>query len=155
MPEPIVETRCKNIISPRNNTDKLLVKILERLLTIKNISISDSFFELGGDSLTAINLCAKIYSELNVQIFVKDVLENPIIKDLSDVITSKSASYSDNITHIINNNNSYPVSSAQERTYYASNIAGNSSLLYNISGGLLLDKLPDIQKLHHQQQMQH
>ena len=56
---------------------------------IKNISISDSFFELGGDSLTAINLCAKIYSELNVQIFVKDVLENPIIKDLSDVISSK------------------------------------------------------------------
>ena len=44
LPEPIVETRCKNIISPRNNTDKILVKILESLLTIKNIRISDSFF---------------------------------------------------------------------------------------------------------------
>ena len=147
LPEPNIEVKKREIILPRNDVDKLLVSILKELLSLDNISITDSFFELGGDSLTAINLCAKIYSELNVQIFVKDVLENPIIKDLSDVITSKSASYSDNITHIINNNNSYPVSSAQERTYYASNIAGNSSLLYNISGGLLLDKLPDIQKL--------
>ena len=147
LPEPNIEVKKREIILPRNDVDKLLVSILKELLSLDNISIPDSFFELGGDSLTAINLCAKIYSELSVQIFVKDVLENPIIKDLSDVITSKSASYSDNITHIINNNNSYPVSSAQERTYYASNIAGNSSLLYNISGGLLLDKLPDIQKL--------
>ena len=147
LPEPNIEVKRNEIISPRNDVDKILIKILENLLTIKNISITDSFFELGGDSLTAINLCAKIQSELDIEIFVKDVLENPIIKDLSDIIISKSASYSDNILHIADNNTYYPVSSAQERTYYASNIAGNNSLLYNISGGLLLDKVPDIKKL--------
>ena len=58
-------------------------------MNTKPIGINDDFFELGGDSLTAINLCAKIYSEFNVQIFVKDILENAIIKDLSDFILSK------------------------------------------------------------------
>ena len=54
-----------------------------------NISIDDNFFDLGGDSLNAINLSAKIYSKFNIEIFVKDILEYPIISDLSDLISSK------------------------------------------------------------------
>ena len=148
LPEPIVETRCKNIISPRNNTDKILVKILESLLTIKNISISDSFFELGGDSLTAINLCAKIYSELNVQIFVKDVLENPIIKDLSDVISSKDLHNKNCPLKKAEIKDIYQASFAQKRIFYSTQaISGGNNVVYNVSGGLLIDSVLDVNKI--------
>lgn len=147
LPEPNIQITNKETILPRNDIDKKLIDILKELLPVQNISIDDSLFDLGGDSLTAINLCAKIYSLLNVQLFVKDILENPIIKNLSDLISSKSYESNQNIIPKANNSDYYPVSSAQARTYYASNIAGENSNLYNITGGLILDKMPDVSKL--------
>ncbi|MBQ3145142.1 MAG: amino acid adenylation domain-containing protein [Clostridia bacterium] len=147
LPMPNVEIPNKEIFLPRNSTDELLINLLSELLNIENISIEDSFFELGGDSLTAINLCTKIYSEFNVQIFVKDILENPVIKDLSDYLYSKDSNNIDNTIYKANKASYYAASSAQTRTYYASNIAGPSSTLYNISGGLILDKMPNTSKL--------
>ncbi len=148
LPIPELERENKEIILPRNSTDKFLISLLQEILNIDDISINDSFFELGGDSLTAINLCTKIYSKLNVQIFVKDVLENPIIKDLSDLVSSKSTiNNTVNTITKVEKGEYYPTSSAQSRTYYSSIIAGNNSTLYNISGALILDKLPDISRL--------
>ena len=147
LPEPVIEIQNKEIIPARNNIDQTLIKILENLLLINNISVDDSFFELGGDSLTAINLCAKIYGEFNVQISVKDVLENPIIKDLSDIISSKSDSVNKEVIPNTPEAPYYIASAAQSRMYYASQVSGDNSILYNISGGLILDKIPDEKKL--------
>lgn len=147
LPMPNIEVKNKEMILPRNDTDKALIDLLKDMINVENISIEDSFFELGGDSLTAINLCTKIYSEFNVQIFVKDILENPIIKDLSDLIANEAYQNNKNLIPRAEKCAFYPVSSAQKRTYYASIIDGNDSILYNISGGLILDKLPDVSKL--------
>ena len=146
LPLPNIEIKNTNIILPRNKIDENLISILSELLNINNISIGDSFFDLGGDSLTAINLCANIYSEFNVQIFVKDIMENPIIKDLSDLINSNGQSKNNIITKL-EEATSYPVSTAQSRMYFASTISGSNSILYNISGGLILDTIPDIKKI--------
>ena len=147
LPIPSFESRKKEIIDSRNIIDSTLIHILQELLNVQDISIDDSIFELGGDSLTAINLCAKIYSKFNVQIFVKDVLDFPIIKDLSDLIYSKNNNLIKDIIPNIPQASYYIASTAQTRMYYASSIAGDDSILYNISGGLILDKMPDKKKL--------
>lgn len=147
LPLPNIDTSKKEIALPRNSVDKSLISLLNEILNIDKISINDSFFELGGDSLTAINLCTKIYSNLNVQIFVKDILENPIIKDLSDLISSRN---------VVTNNNSinkapkakyYPVSSSQKRIYYSTKMSSENNLTYNISGALLVDNILDLDKI--------
>lgn len=136
----------KKFVRHRNDLDKELVSLLEDLLNLKQISIEDSFYDLGGDSLSAIRLCTALYHKIHIQIAVKDILTHPIIKDLSDFIDNK-----------ININNSlqikqtatkdfYPTSSAQKRIYYASQVE-EDSILYNIPGGLLLEQTPDITKL--------
>ena len=147
LPLPNMEVRNKNIVLPRNEMDENLINILKDILNIEDISIEDSFFELGGDSLSAINLCTKIYSDLNIEIFVKDVLEKPIIKDLSDYISSKNMSASGTVISKVNRSQSYVVSSAQKRIYFASIVSGEDSVLYNICGGLILDSIPNIKKL--------
>ena len=147
LPMPSFQSRGKEIIRSRNSIDSALIRILQELLTVENISIDDSIFELGGDSLTAISLCAKIYSELNVQIFVKDILENPVIKDLSDLISSKANTLNKGVISSAPKSPYYIASAAQSRMYYASKISGDDSILYNISGGLILDKMPDEKKL--------
>ena len=147
LPLPNMDIGNRNIVLPRNEMDENLINILKDILNTENISIDDSFFELGGDSLSAINLCTKIYGELNVEIFVKDVLENPIIKNLSDFISSKNITNSGSIISKVNRSQSYVVSSAQKRIYFASIVSGEDSILYNICGGLILDSVPDVKKL--------
>lgn len=147
LPLPELERENKEIILPRNSIDKLLISLLQEMLNIDDISLNDSFFELGGDSLTAINLCTKIYSKLNVQIFVKDVFENPVIKDLSDLILSKSANVKKIVIPKASKVKYYPVSSAQKRIYYSSKSLPEGNLAYNISGALLIDKVLDLEKI--------
>ena len=135
----------KEITKPRNEIDNILISSLVDLLKIKNISINDSFYDLGGDSLVAIQLCSIIYHKLNVQISIKDIFSYPIIMDLSDYINSKSNKPIDLIP-VTNKMDYYPVSSAQRRMYYASSL-DTDSLLYNIAGGIILDKEPNVSKL--------
>ena len=148
LPLPNFESSIKKIVPARNNIDRLLVSLLEQILNINNISIDDSFFELGGDSLTAISLCAKVHSKLGIEIFVKDVLENPIVEDLSDIISSRNLHNNNSSIKKAESKDIYPASFAQKRIFYSTQaISGGNTLLYNVSGGLLIDAVLDINKI--------
>ncbi len=147
LPEPQSLNTKVEILLPRNNFDAKLIKLLKDLLNINIISIDDNFLELGGDSLSSINLCAQIQNEFNVQIFVKDILENPIISDLSDIISAQVDTNKKTSIKPAKKMEYYPLSSAQKRIYLSSIMSGENSILYNIPGGIILDKIPDINKL--------
>ncbi len=145
LPEP-TQNASYEVVKPRNDLDKIIINCLQTLLHQNEISIEDSFFDLGGDSLSAIHLCTMLYGKINIKINVKDILTYPIIKDLSDFIAGQvNAQKLDTIEHI-ETKDFYPASSAQKRIYYASQMDENSTL-YNIAGGLLLDSYPDVKKL--------
>ena len=147
LPEPTFEQNRKELLLPRNEFDKKLVSILKKLLKKNNISLDDDFFDLGGDSLSAIALSAQIHSYFNVEILVKDIIENPIIQNLSDFISKKeklTTKY--NITSI-SKSNYYITSSAQKRIYYSCEKSGNNNTLYNISGGIILKGNINFEKL--------
>ena len=93
LPMPDIKEAEVVMVKPRNETDKKLVRIIERLLPISKVSIEDTLLELGGDSLTAITLSTKIISKFNVQINIKDILSNYTIKDMSDYIQEKDCTY--------------------------------------------------------------
>ena len=135
-------------IEPRNDLDKIIIKSFKEILHTQNIGISDSFFELGGDSLSAINVSNMIAQNLNTEISVKDILEHPIIEDLSDYIKNRDYTESEVIKNVPKEAY-YPTSSAQKRMYYTSKISGKKSVLYNISGGIIFDGNLNIQKLSH------
>ena len=138
----------KKAISVRNKTDKILIEQYKKLLNVENISIEDSFFELGGDSLTAISLCESINKELNTNLTVKDIIEKDIIINLSDYISSINCEQEN---HIIiepsNNQEFYPLSSAQKRIYYTHQMIGEKNIVYNIPGAVLIDTILDKNKV--------
>ena len=137
----------KNYVAPQNELQKTLVQIFESILNIDNIGINDSFFELGGDSLASINLCTRIYNKLNVQIYVKDILENPIIRDLSDLISFRVSNIKKHDIQKATKAKYYPVSSAEKRIFFSSKALPEENLAYNISGALLVDTLLDKEKI--------
>ena len=137
------ETISKNA---RNEYDIKLIEILKTILQTENISINDDFLELGGDSLSAITLSSYIRREFKVQIYVKDILDNSKIRDLSDLIANNSLTSQISLKPV-SKSNSYKVSSAQKRIYFASQMDGSNSILYNIPGGIIFDQELDLEKL--------
>lgn len=134
-----------NIVEPRNEIEQTLINILKDLLKLNQISMEDSFYDLGGDSLSAIRLCSILYHKMHIQIAVKDILTYPVIMNLSNFISSQIQATTLHIEPA-ERRDFYPASSAQKRIYYASQLEPNS-VLYNVPGGLLLESLPDITKL--------
>jgi surfactin family lipopeptide synthetase B len=145
LPLPEISECKEKIINSRNNTDKIIISCLKNILDLSNISITDSFFDIGGDSLSAIALCSKLTNILGQNITVQDIFNNPIIMDLSDYIVNLKNS---NIKVIPKHNKMdfYPLSAVQAGIYYASSLDSNSTL-YNTAGGIIVDKELDFEKL--------
>ena len=147
LPDPSLDQKNQSIILPRNDFDKNLISILENLLKTNTINLNDDFFELGGDSLSAITLSAQIKAKFDIDIFVKDIIENPVIQDLSNLISSKNKTQKKHIMKNIPQSNYYQLSSAQRRIYYSSKKSGNNTMIYNVPGGIIINGNINLKKI--------
>ena len=147
LPEPQYQQIKKEIVLPRNDIDSKLVELFQNLLDISNVSVDDNFFNIGGDSLTAINLCVQIQNVFNVQLFVRDIYEHPVLQELSDIIFESSKNINSDTIEPVSEAEFYAVSSAQKRMYFSSHVAGNNSINYNIPGCLIFEGNVDASKL--------
>ena len=84
LPEPSRESLT--IVHPRDELEQQLVKIWERVLDLKQVGINDSFFDLGGHSLVALQLFAEIEKVWHQKIRLAILLESPTIAELATII---------------------------------------------------------------------
>ncbi len=82
------------IATPSNEIEKILLNVWSDLLKIENISITDNFFDIGGNSLLAINLANLISTELNKPFKALMVFEFPSIKAQSEYFAGTSSDLS-------------------------------------------------------------
>jgi amino acid adenylation domain-containing protein len=74
------------IVAPRDQLEQQLVKIWEKVLDIKQIGINDSFFDLGGNSLVALQLFAEIDKIWDKKLLLAVLLQSPTIAELAKII---------------------------------------------------------------------
>ena len=139
-------THSNNLI-PTTENEIVLSKIFKEVLKQDEIGMQDDFFELGGDSLAAIELVTKIYNKLNIEIGIKEIFDNATVKQMAELVENKKLNSNNKRIIKVEEKDNYNTSFAQQRIYYASQTGENDSTLYNISGGVILDVLPDINKL--------
>lgn len=72
-----------NTLTP---TEQAIFNIWSEAFMTKDISITDNFFERGGDSLLAITVMAKVRAAFKIDISLKALIENPRIKDLAEKV---------------------------------------------------------------------
>jgi amino acid adenylation domain-containing protein len=68
LPDVQPSFREKEIVLPQNETETKLYTIWQAILQQKSISIDDNFFEIGGDSLTAIEVIAQFQKQCDHKI---------------------------------------------------------------------------------------
>ena len=72
-----------NQSSPRDHVELALYKIWERLLLQTDIGIRDSFFDVGGSSISAIKLAHAIDTEFGQRLPISEIVAHPSIEALA------------------------------------------------------------------------
>lgn len=76
-------------VAPRDELEQEIAEIWQQLLGIERIGIFDGYLDLGGDSLLATQLIAKIRESFDVALPFAVFFDNTTIADISASVLSK------------------------------------------------------------------
>ncbi|MBX7435595.1 hypothetical protein JDV09_26405, partial [Mycobacterium sp. Y57] len=86
LPPPQHHTHTDTYHPPTTPTEEILADIYAQVLGLDHAGIHDSFFELGGDSLSAMRVVAAIGRVLDVRLGVRTLFDAPTIAELTSRI---------------------------------------------------------------------
>jgi amino acid adenylation domain-containing protein len=151
LPSPGVPTEGRAVpLPPRNRLEMNLVEIWSEVLGIEKeeIGIDCDFFQLGGHSLKATLLAAKIHKALDVKVPLAEVFTLPTIRELSGYIEDSNLIKYAQIEPM-EKREYYALSSAQKRLYIYQQLeptgtAYNIPAVYQLKGTLDKEKFQGI-----------
>ena len=85
-PDELVPEQGPAFIAPRTPVEEVLVAIFYDLFGIERIGIRDNFFDLGGHSILAFRLIARIKERFNIAIAIRTIFDASTIEELAQHI---------------------------------------------------------------------
>ncbi|WP_207382829.1 non-ribosomal peptide synthetase [Marinomonas sp. MED121] len=80
LPKPVSPKRLNRYQAPITEDEKKLVSIWQGIFDMNGLGVSDDFFALGGDSITAIRFMSLLRKSMNRHLTMKDFRLNPTIE---------------------------------------------------------------------------
>ncbi|NOJ74037.1 non-ribosomal peptide synthetase [Paenibacillus alvei] len=75
----------EHYVAPGDEMESKLAEIWQEVLGVKQIGITDNYFRLGGDSIKAIQLCARL-RDCRLSLSVSDLLKHPTIQTVKGCV---------------------------------------------------------------------
>jgi thioester reductase-like protein len=85
---PAPDYGTDDYLAPASAVEEMLAWLYAQVLGLERVGVSESFFDLGGDSLSAMRLVAAIYNALDVHLPVRAVFEAPSVRALSQQLNA-------------------------------------------------------------------
>ncbi|HEX9061552.1 MAG TPA: amino acid adenylation domain-containing protein [Clostridia bacterium] len=129
-------------VAPRNKIEEMLVEVWEEILGTDNIGVNDDFFQLGGHSLAAVSIIARLKDRINRYIPLQWLLENRTVARLGEVIGEISDGDAEGTldkeaisrAHI-DRKTEFPVSFSQKSMWFYDQI-NNGNAVFNLSSAV-------------------
>ncbi|MFA5709879.1 amino acid adenylation domain-containing protein, partial [Mycolicibacterium sp.] len=122
--------------APSNLTEEILVGIYAEVLGMDRVGVDDSFFDLGGDSLSAMRLVAAINSGLDAGLTVRSIFDTSTVAELAPLIGGNNQRRvplaSTERPEVV------PLSFAQQRLWFLDQLQGPSPI-YNMAVALRVE----------------
>jgi amino acid adenylation domain-containing protein len=149
LPEPEM-SRDESYAAPSNKTEETLAQLWSEILRIpaEKVGVEQSFFELGGDSLTANTLILKIREIFQVTVSWPDLFAHPTIRYLQQLIGLSEKASEDAILAKSPAGNFYPATRSQKSFFIGakfnpSEVFFDIMALYEVSGSIDPERLAD------------
>jgi amino acid adenylation domain-containing protein len=75
--------------APRDQREELLCELYGEILGVPRVGVGDNFFGLGGHSLTAAQLIARVRTSLGVDLPLRAIFESPTVADLAAALAAE------------------------------------------------------------------
>jgi glycopeptidolipid biosynthesis protein len=93
LPAPEYRSNADTYRAPANPVEETIAGIYAHVLGLDRVGVEDSFFDLGGDSISAMRVIAAINTALDAQLAVRTLFEAPSVRSLSQQLDSADGSY--------------------------------------------------------------
>lgn len=89
LPEPVFEAGVDAIVGPTGAAEVAVAEAFAQVLGVDRVDVTVSFFDLGGDSLAATGVIARLRIELDVDLGVRDLVDASSVRALAEVIGAR------------------------------------------------------------------
>ncbi|MEV5708584.1 amino acid adenylation domain-containing protein, partial [Actinoallomurus sp. NPDC052274] len=142
---PAPEAEASSSRGPRTPVEEVLCGIFAQVLGTPVVGVEDGFFELGGDSLLATRVVARVRSVLGVEVPVRALFETPTVAGLAEV-AERAGTARPPLTPSPRPAAAPPLSYAQRRLWYLARLEGRSAtyampLALRLTGAVDVDAL--------------
>ncbi|WP_327151542.1 non-ribosomal peptide synthetase [Nocardia sp. NBC_01329] len=128
LPEPVFAARTFR--APATPVETVVAEAFEHVLGIERVGADDDFFELGGDSLSASLVVARVGAALDVRVPVRSMFEEPTVAGLAEYAASLHGGDRVPLTAGVRPD-PIPLSLAQQRMWFLNRFEPDSAA-YNI-----------------------
>jgi amino acid adenylation domain-containing protein len=142
---PAPEYTAGGYRAPSSPVEELLAGIYAQVLGLERVGVDDSFFDLGGDSLSAMRLIAAINTTLDAGVAVRTLFEAPTVAGLAPRIGAGGRSVVAPLVAVPRPQR-VPLSFAQSRMWFIDQLQGPSPM-YNLAVALRLGGRLDAEAL--------
>jgi amino acid adenylation domain-containing protein len=129
-------------IAPGSDREQKIAAVWAKFFGFGQVGVADDFFELGGDSLKAMVVAAKIHKELNIELPFQEFFNRPTIRELVEYLDRHGKKSVYVSIETVEKKEYYPLTSAQKRLYILQQMDMNSKS-YNQTNFAQLEGEPD------------
>ncbi len=87
-------------VAPQTDVEKTLARLWQQVLKVDRIGIYDNFFDLGGDSIMAIQIAARL-AESGFMLSPNQIFQSPTLAELAEVAVPEVSVASEDLTGVV------------------------------------------------------
>lgn len=120
----VTPDRQGQFVAPQTPTQAAVAQIWAKVLGVSDVGLEEDFFELGGNSLLAVQVIASIGSVLGLEISIYEFFEAPTVREVARKLEQSSRPQEG--VETFRSTEPIPLSSAQQRLWFIDRLEGGS-----------------------------
>ncbi|OZE38564.1 hypothetical protein CH256_06700 [Rhodococcus sp. 05-2254-6] len=128
LPAPDFASLAREYRAPSTETESALVAIFETVLGLDRIGVDDDFFVLGGNSLNATRVIARVNAELGTAVDVRSFFDAPTVAELAAAVDAAGSTHARPALVAQQRPERVPLSLAQQRMWFLNRFEPDSAV---------------------------